>query len=253
MPIFKLSWKSEGRGRRGKERLISTELSKGAEAELSKASETMDIRRNFLDRGLRAHVLYRKSDFQKWGLDMATIGYARVSTNGQDLALQQEALKAAGCAKIYAEKMSGARSDRPRLARMLKALASGDTVIITRLDRLARSTLDLLNTVDAINKAGAGFRSLADAWADTTTPHGKLMLTVLGGLAEFERSLIMARTQDGIRRARERGATFGRPTKLNPKQRKMIAERYAAGETAAALAREFEVGEATVWRALNGE
>jgi DNA invertase Pin-like site-specific DNA recombinase len=181
---------------------------------------------------------------------MAIIGYARVSTNGQDLALQQEALKAAGCEKVYAEKISGARSDRPQLARMLKALAPGDTIIVTRLDRLARSTLDLLHTVDAITKAGAGFRSLADTWADSTTPHGKLMLTVLGGLAEFERSLIMARTQAGIVRARERGATFGRPVKLNPKQRKLIAERKAAGETAAALAREFEVGEATVWRVL---
>jgi DNA invertase Pin-like site-specific DNA recombinase len=134
---------------------------------------------------------------------------------------------------------------------MLKALAPGDTIVVTRLDRLARSTLDLLHTVDLITKAGAGFRSLADAWADTTTPHGKLMLTVLGGLAEFERSLIMARTQAGIQRARERGVAFGRPTKLSAKQRQMIAKRYAGGETAAALAREFEVGEATVWRALN--
>src|SRR6266498_4061519 len=141
--------------------------------------------------------------------------------------------------------MSGARSDRPQLARLLKALEPGDTVVVTRLDRLARSTLDLLHNVDVITKAGAGFRSLADVWADTTTPHGQLMLTVLGGLAEFERSLIMARTQAGVQRAKERVA-FGRPTKLNPKQRRMIAERYAAGETAAALAREFEVGEATV-------
>jgi DNA invertase Pin-like site-specific DNA recombinase len=182
---------------------------------------------------------------------MAAFGYARVSTTGQDLALQHEALKQAGCTRVYAEKISGARSDRPQLARMLKALEPGDTVIVTRLDRLARSTLDLLHTVDVISKAGAGFRSLADAWADTTTPHGKLMLTVLGGLAEFERSLIMARTQAGIQRARERGVAFGRPTKLNAKQRKMIGERYAAGETAAALAQEFEVGEATIWRALN--
>jgi DNA invertase Pin-like site-specific DNA recombinase len=100
---------------------------------------------------------------------MGTIGYARVSTNGQDLALQQEALKAAGCGKVYAEKISGVRSDRPQLARMLKALALGDTVIVTRLDRLARSTLDLLHTVEVITKAGGGFRSLADAWADSTT------------------------------------------------------------------------------------
>jgi DNA invertase Pin-like site-specific DNA recombinase len=182
---------------------------------------------------------------------MAIVGYARVSTNGQDLALQHEALKAAGCEKVYAEKISGARSDRPQLARMLKALDAEDTVVVTRLDRLARSTLDLLHTVDVVTKAGAGFRSLADAWADSTTPHGKLMLTVLGGLAEFERSLIMARTQAGIQRAKERGVAFGRPTKLNAKQRRMVAERYSAGETAAALAREFEVGEATIWRALN--
>jgi DNA invertase Pin-like site-specific DNA recombinase len=182
---------------------------------------------------------------------MAVIGYARVSTNGQDLTLQHEALKAAGCGKVYAEKISGARSDRPQLARMLKAIEPGDTVVVTRLDRLARSTLDLLHTIDVITKAGSGFRSLSDAWCDTTTAHGKLMLTVLGGLAEFERSLIMARTQAGIQRAKERGVAFGRPTKLNPKQRRMIAERHAAGETMAALAREFDVGEATIWRALN--
>src|SRR5215469_7785868 len=183
---------------------------------------------------------------------MAITGYARVSTRDQDLTLQQEALHAAGCTKLYCEKMSGFRSDRPKLARLLNAVAPGDVVVVTRLDRLARSTLDLLHTIDVITKAGAQFRSLADTWCDTTTPHGKLILTVLAGLAEFERSLIMARTQAGIQRARERGVAFGRPTKLNPKQRRMIAERYAAGETAAALAQEFDVGEATVWRALNG-
>jgi DNA invertase Pin-like site-specific DNA recombinase len=181
---------------------------------------------------------------------MAVLGYARVSTREQDLTLQREALKAAGCSRIYAEKMSGARSDRPQLARLLKALEPGDLVIVSRLDRLARSTLDLLNTVDTISKAGAEFRSIADAWCDTTTPHGKLILTVLAGLAEFERSLITARTQAGIDRARELGVKFGRPVKLNAKQRQMIAERYSRGETMAALAREFEVGEATVWRAL---
>jgi DNA invertase Pin-like site-specific DNA recombinase len=121
-------------------------------------------------------------DFKSGGLGMANIGYARVSTNGQDLAVQQEALRAAACEKVYAEKISGARGDRPQLMPMLKALEPEDTIIVTRLDRLARSTLDLLHTVDVISKAGAGFRSLADAWADTTTPHGKPMLTVLGGL-----------------------------------------------------------------------
>jgi len=120
---------------------------------------------------------------------MAVYGYARVSTNGQDLALQEEALRAAGCTKIFAEKKSGARSDRPKLQRLLDVVDQGDAVIVTRLDRLARSSLDLLHTIDRISKAGASFRSLADGWCDTTTPHGKLILTVLAGLAEFERSL----------------------------------------------------------------
>src|ERR1700740_1472627 len=120
---------------------------------------------------------------------MTIVGYARVSTNGQDLSLQQKALRAAGCTKLFQEKMSGAKSDRPQLARMIKSLDCGDAVIVTRLDPLARSTLDLLSTIDQITKAGAQFRSIADAWCDTTTPHGKLILTVLAGLAEFERAL----------------------------------------------------------------
>jgi len=122
--------------------------------------------------------------------------------------------------------------------------------VVTRLDRLARSTLHLLRTVDAITKAGAEFRSLGDGWCDTTSPHGKLILTVLAGLAEFERSLIMSRTQAGILRARELGVAFGRKPKLNARQRQIIAERYAQGETMAALAKQFGVGEATVWRAV---
>src|SRR6266436_5515617 len=114
------------------------------------------------------------------------VGYARVSTDGQTLEAQQAALKAAGVERVYAEKISGARSDRAQLAKLLKALGEGDTVIVTRLDRLARSTRDLLNILHAIGKAGATFKSLADSWADTTTPHGRLMVTILGGLAEFE-------------------------------------------------------------------
>jgi DNA invertase Pin-like site-specific DNA recombinase len=104
---------------------------------------------------------------------------------------------AAGCAKVFREKVSGAKTDRPELARVIRRLEPGDVLIVTRLDRLARSTRDLLNILDAIGKAGAGFRSLSDPWADTTTPHGRLMLTVLGGLAEFERELILARTSEG--------------------------------------------------------
>jgi DNA invertase Pin-like site-specific DNA recombinase len=133
---------------------------------------------------------------------MTVYGYARVSTNGQTLASQDAELHAAGAAKVYAEKMSGARTDRPELGKLLKRLDAGDVLLVTRLDRLARSTRDLLNILDLIGKRDAGFKSLADPWADTTTPHGRLMLTVLGGLAEFERALILARTSDGRTRAK---------------------------------------------------
>src|SRR6266478_1827547 len=146
---------------------------------------------------------------------MTTYGYARVSTDGQTLAGQDAALRNAGCAKVFAEKISGASAgNRKALAKALAALGEGDVLMVTRLDRLARSTRDLLNTLDTIAKAGAGFRSLADTWADTTTPHGRLMLTVLGGLAEFERELVRARTGEGRKRAKERGVRFGRPRKM---------------------------------------
>ena len=142
---------------------------------------------------------------------MTVYGYARVSTNGQTLASQDAQLHAAGAAKVYAEKISGAKTDRPELTKVIKRLEDGDLLMVTRLDRLARSTRDLLNILDAIGKAGAGFKSLADPWADTTTPHGRLMVTILGGLAEFEPSLILARTSDGRTRAMAKGIKFGRP------------------------------------------
>jgi DNA invertase Pin-like site-specific DNA recombinase len=186
-------------------------------------------------------------------LAMTFIGYARVSTKEQELTLQEDALKAAGCTEMFREKVSGAKADnRPQLARLLHVLEPGDVVVVCRLDRLARSTRDLLNVVHAITDAGAGFKSLADSWCDTTSPHGKLLLTVMGGFAEFERSLIMSRTQAGISRAKELGVTFGRPVRLNSRQKKMIGERYAKGETMQALAEEYSVGTATIWRALHG-
>ena len=123
---------------------------------------------------------------------MTVYGYARVSTDGQTLAAQDAALHTAGAAKVYAEKVSGASTNgRKALAQALKALRPGDILVVTRLDRLARSTRELLNVLDQITKAGAGFKSLADSWADTTTAHGRLMLTVLGGIAEFERDVIL--------------------------------------------------------------
>src|ERR1700758_4408714 len=135
-------------------------------------------------------------------------GYARVSTDGQDLATQHELLRAAGAEQVFAEKISGAQRDRPALERLLGSLEPGDTVLVTKLDRLARSTRDLLNVLALIADFGASFRSLGDPWADTTTPHGKLMITVLGGLAEFERHLILSRTNEGRVTAKARGVKF---------------------------------------------
>ena len=169
------------------------------------------------------HMLLEKGE-----AEMTIYGYARVSTDGQSLASQDAQLHAAGCAKVYSEKVSGAKTDRPELAKVIKRLDAGDVLVVTRLDRLARSTRDLLNILDAIAKAGAGFKSLGDAWADTTTAHGRLMLTVLGGLAEFERELILARTSDGRSRAKGNGVRFGRPPSLTPHQRAPAAGGYPA-------------------------
>ena len=176
---------------------------------------------------------------------MPLFGYARVSTRDQDLAAQDAELMAAGCAKVFKEKMSGAKTDRPELAKAIRRLEPGDVLVVTRLDRLARSTRDLLNVLDEISKRGAGFRSLADVWADTTTAHGKLMLTVLGGLAEFERTLIAARTGEGRKRAKDRGVRFGRPRKMTPHQRQEALQRLAAGETMADVARTYNVDATT--------
>ena len=177
----------------------------------------------------------------KRGQTMTTFGYARVSTDGQSLTSQDAELHASGCAKVYAEKISGARSDRPELAKVLKRLDTGDVLIVTRLHRLARSTRDLLNILDDIAKRGAGFKSLHDAWADTTSAHGRLMVTVLAGLAEFERELILARTSDGRARAKASARWCGVRAAGRPK-------RLANGEVQADVARSFNVSQATISR-----
>src|SRR6266403_517468 len=179
---------------------------------------------------------------------MTTYGYARVSTRDQNLAAQDAELMAAGCAKVFKEKVSGAKTDRPELAKVIGRLEEGDVLVVTRLDRLARSTRDLLNVLDELAKRGAGFKSLKDSWADTTTPHGKLMLTVLGGLAEFERELIRARTGEGRKRAKDRGVKFGRPQALTAHQRKEAIQRLAEGAVQADLARSYGVSQATISR-----
>jgi DNA invertase Pin-like site-specific DNA recombinase len=168
------------------------------------------------------------------------------------LIAQDAELMAAGCAKVFKEKISGAKTDRPELAKVIRRLEPGDVLLVTRLDRLARSTRDLLNVLAAVGERGAGFKSLKDAWADTTTAHGRLMLTVLGGLAEFERELIMARTGEGRLRAKARGVRFGRPRSLTPHQRQEAMQRLADGEVQADLARSYGVSQATISR-LSGD
>jgi len=179
---------------------------------------------------------------------MTTYGYARVSTDGQTLDAQLAALRAAGAERVFAEKASGMRGDRAQLARAMGTLGPGDVLLVTRLDRLARSTRDLLNVLATVTERGAAFRSLSDAWADTTTPHGRLMLTVLGGLAEFERELIRARTGEGRKRARERGVRFGRKPKLTRHQAAEALARREAGETLTEIARSYNVSHPTIGR-----
>src|SRR5262249_38867449 len=159
-------------------------------------------------------ALFIRKSLSKLDKEMPTFGYARVSTRDQDLAGQIAELQAAGCGNMFKEKASGAKTDRPQLAKVIRRLEAGEALVVTRLERLARATRELLHIIAAIGKAGAGFRSLHDLWADTTTPHGKLMVTVLGGLAEFERELIRARTDDGRKPAKARGVRFGRPQAL---------------------------------------
>jgi DNA invertase Pin-like site-specific DNA recombinase len=175
-------------------------------------------------------------------------GYARVSTGGQSAATQVRQLRAAGATKVFREVASGAKTDRPQLRRLLAGIGPRDVLMVTRLDRLARSTRDLLNTLAAITAKEAGFRSLADAWADTTTAHGRLMLTVLGGLAEFERELIRARTGEGRERAKARGQSLGRPFKLTPHQRSEAILRRDRGESLTDIARTYNVHPSTISR-----
>jgi DNA invertase Pin-like site-specific DNA recombinase len=176
-------------------------------------------------------------------------GYARVSTDGQSEAAQVRQLRAAGAGKVFREVASGSKTDRAQLRRVLGQLVAGDVLMVTRLDRLARSTRDLLNTLAAIADRKAGFRSLGDTWADTTTPHGRLMLTVLGGLAEFERELIRARTGEGRERAKARGVKMGRRPKLTEHQkREAIRRRDRDGEPVREIARSYNVSHSTISR-----
>ena len=178
------------------------------------------------------------------------IGYARVSTDDQTLDLQRAALKAAGCKRIFEEKASGAKRDRPKLAELLSQLRDGDVVTITRLDRLARSTRDLLDIAELLDAAKAGLRSLAEPWADTTSPAGRMVLTIFAGIAEFERSLIHERTSSGRAAAKAKGVRFGRPPALSPEQIALARQLIEEGQKPRAVAQILKVHPATLYRAI---
>lgn len=151
------------------------------------------------------------------------LGYARVSTDDQDLALQRRALREAGCRRLYEEKLSGAQRNRPELARLLDQVRDGDVLVVTRLDRLARSTRDLLDMAERLRSAGAGLRSLAEPWADTTSPAGRMVLTVFAGTAGFKRALILGRPSAGRAAAQQKGVRFDRPRCWRPIRRHSAA------------------------------
>jgi DNA invertase Pin-like site-specific DNA recombinase len=177
------------------------------------------------------------------------IGYARVSSTGQSLDIQIETLTVAGCAKIYSEKRSGRTAiDRDELERALDQLRPGDTLIVSRLDRLARSVGDLHRIIERINASGAAFRCLQQGGVDTATSTGKLMLAILGAVAEFENDIRRERQRDGIEKARGRGVYKGRPPSIDTAT---IAMMHDQGIGASAIARQLKIGRASVYRALS--
>ena len=178
------------------------------------------------------------------------VGYARVSTEDQGLTGQHSALKDIGCKRIYEEKVSGARRSRPELARMLDQLHAGDVVVVSRLDRLARSTRDLLEIAEQLKEAGAGLRSLREPWADTTSPAGRMVLTVFAGIAEFERELIRERTRVGRMAAKTRDMRFGRPPKLTADQIALARRLVSEGTSVPEASKLLNVYRATLYRAL---
>mgnify|MGYP000892635332 CR=1 FL=1 len=176
------------------------------------------------------------------------IGYARVSTEEQHLDLQLEALKNAGSDRIFQEKISSRKSDRPELERVLDHLREGDILVVWKLDRLARSTRELLDIVEKVKKGGAGLQSLSEPWADTTSYAGKMVLTVFAGIAEFERELLRDRTSAGRIAAKKRGVRFGRPVKLNPDQKQAAMQFLQEGNSPKQVANIFSVHPATIYR-----
>jgi len=181
------------------------------------------------------------------------LGYARVSTEDQSLDAQRQKLTAAGCEMMFEEKVSGARRHRPELERLLGQIRKGDVLVISRLDRLARSTAELLRITEVLTEKSAGLQSLDEPWADTTSPSGRMVLTVFAGIPEFERHLIRSRTEDGRRAALARGVAFGRPRKMSTRQAALARELVHEGKSISEVARTFNVHPATIYRGLEDE
>jgi DNA invertase Pin-like site-specific DNA recombinase len=181
------------------------------------------------------------------------LGYARVSIEDQTLQLQRRRLQAAGCEKVFEEKVSGVVRKRPELEKLLGEVRKGDVLVVTRLDRLARSTAELLIIAVRLQEKGAGLQSLDEPWADTTSPSGRMVLTVFAGIAEFERALIKQRTQDGLLDARKRGVPFGRPRKMRPDQQQLAQELLKQGRSISEVARTFNVHPATIYRCRDNQ
>ena len=181
------------------------------------------------------------------------LGYARVSTEDQTLQLQRPRLKEAGCEKVFEEKISGVVRKRPQLEKLLGEVRKGDVLVVTRLDRLARSTAELLIIAERLQEKGAGLQSLDEPWADTISPSGRMVLTAFAGIAEFERALIKQRTEDGLRDARKRGVLCGRPRKMRPDQQQLAQELLKQGRSISEVARTFNVHPATIYRCRDNQ
>ncbi|GAN68789.1 recombinase family protein [Acetobacter orleanensis] len=181
------------------------------------------------------------------------IGYARVSTTGQTLDGQILTLEQNQCGKIFREKISGSNAERPQLNRLLSYIQEGDTVIVTRIDRLARSTFDLFAIIRNFTEKKAHFYSLSEPWADTSSSTGRLMLAVLGGLADVERDLIRTRTAEGRARAQKQGVKMGRPLLTSKTDRIEIINRRQDGHTLAKIAKDYNISPSTVMRIINKE
>jgi DNA invertase Pin-like site-specific DNA recombinase len=179
------------------------------------------------------------------------IGYARVSTNDQNAALQVDALKHAGCLRVFTDHASGSKSSRPELDKMLDQLRPSDVVVVWRLDRLGRSLKNLIELVEGLADRGVGFRSLSES-IDTTTANGRLFFSIMGALAEFERDLIRERTHAGLAAARTRGRVGGRPSVMDAKKIDKARKLYDSGQhTVAEIAEMLAVSVATIYRHLS--